>query len=40
MKVDERTEKDIRKLENQIEVDFATLKAQNDGLRELVQQNG
>jgi len=40
MKVNERKEKDIRKLENWIEADFATLKAQNDGLRELVWQNG
>jgi len=40
MKVDERNEKEFRKLENRIEADFATLKAENAGLRELVWQNG
>jgi len=47
MKIDERAEKDHRKLENRIEADFATLSAQNKelqeknkGLVELIRRNG
>ena len=40
MKINKRMEKDCWKLENQIEVDFATLQEENRGLKELVWQNG
>jgi len=40
MKIDERVEKDRRKLENRLEVDYANLQEQNRGLQELVRQNG
>jgi len=36
MKIDKRAEKDRRKLENQIEADYANLQEQNQGLQELV----
>ena len=40
MKVDKRNKKEFWKLEDRIEVDFVTLEAENEGLRELVRQNG